>query len=413
MRCLLNGLHRPSLQAPNLEFPEGVAPARILAEGSPTNHSTFACLYFFRVCRTRVDLEWGASVLRSLEVMSKVARKPMAFNFECTSSFTFWWEHLFIKSYPKPSELESWEEMIHQKNQLPLIGTSYFFNLWMLGKMKRLGDAFVLQEAAAKAERQGAEAGRGISELLGDSEGPQVTKKPTVVSRKDPLGAEMYQKAKDLSSSIPSTSHPLVVASTSQFDSSTGEMLHFVEEYNNPMSTSSMNLSPSPMQEVITPYSKALGSILKKVKTAVTTSISAPALEILHSLPTEAVPSVTAKGVGEIPPPLSSTPSVTSLPKLVNKFGQIKTKLQSPSLSLESHLLQNASRIFEDWMKRDFTASFSLKILHDAKKAQYKSFLSFFEKLWALRDHHQKVEWVSNRVKCFQEKHTKTSATLQ
>ncbi|XP_050114931.1 uncharacterized protein LOC126593094 isoform X1 [Malus sylvestris] len=54
----------PEFRAINLEFPEGVAPARILAEAPPVDHSTFACFYFFRVCRTRSDLEWGASVLR-------------------------------------------------------------------------------------------------------------------------------------------------------------------------------------------------------------------------------------------------------------------------------------------------------------------------------------------------------------
>ncbi|KAM1714215.1 hypothetical protein ACFX12_024851 [Malus domestica] len=54
----------PEFWASNLEFPEEVAPARILAEAAPIDHSTFACFYFFRVCRTRSDLEWGASVLR-------------------------------------------------------------------------------------------------------------------------------------------------------------------------------------------------------------------------------------------------------------------------------------------------------------------------------------------------------------
>ncbi|KAM1671790.1 hypothetical protein ACFXTN_036758 [Malus domestica] len=47
----------PELRAPNLEFPERMAPARILAEASPTNHSTLCCLFFFKVCRTRADLE--------------------------------------------------------------------------------------------------------------------------------------------------------------------------------------------------------------------------------------------------------------------------------------------------------------------------------------------------------------------
>lgn len=77
-------------------------------------------------------------------------------------------------------------------------------------------------------------------------------------------------------------------------------------------------------------------------------------------------------------------------------------------------------------MKRDFTASLSLKIVHDVEKvltelykaqlltkAQYKSFLNFFENLRALWEQHQKAEQTSNRVKCFQEKHTKTSTTLQ
>ncbi|KAM2301708.1 hypothetical protein ACFX1S_032600 [Malus domestica] len=43
--------------AANLEFLEGVAPARILVEAAHTDHSTFACFYFFKVCRTRSDLE--------------------------------------------------------------------------------------------------------------------------------------------------------------------------------------------------------------------------------------------------------------------------------------------------------------------------------------------------------------------
>lgn len=65
-------------------------------------------------------------------------------------------------------------------------------------------------------------------------------------------------------------------------------------------------------------------------------------------------------------------------------------------------------------MKRDFTTSFNLKVLHDAKKALtelykvpslskalYESFLNFFDNLGELRDHHQKVERASNKVKCY------------
>ncbi|KAM1525096.1 hypothetical protein ACFX10_009604 [Malus domestica] len=77
-------------------------------------------------------------------------------------------------------------------------------------------------------------------------------------------------------------------------------------------------------------------------------------------------------------------------------------------------------------MKSNFTASFSLKVFYDAKKAlteiykarllskaQYESFFSFFENLRALRDQHQREEWASNRIKCFHVKYIQTSATLQ
>ncbi|KAM1523463.1 hypothetical protein TB1_012840 [Malus domestica] len=75
---------------------------------------------------------------------------------------------------------------------------------------------------------------------------------------------------------------------------------------------------------------------------------------------------------------------------------------------------------------RDLLASFSLKALHDVEKAitelhkahhllkvQYESFLSYFENLRALRDQHQRAERQANRVKCFKEKQSKTSAHIQ
>ncbi|KAM2843641.1 hypothetical protein COP1_026331 [Malus domestica] len=46
-------------------------------------------------------------------------------------------------------------------------------------------------------------------------------------------------------------------------------------------------------------------------------------------------------------------------------------------------------------------------------KAQFDSFLNFFENLWAMRDQHQRAERASNKVKCYKEKHTWTLATLQ
>ncbi|KAB2612494.1 hypothetical protein D8674_034810 [Pyrus ussuriensis x Pyrus communis] len=323
-----------------------------------------------------------------------------------------------------------------------------------VGQDEEVGDVFVLQKAVAEAERQNDGASGDVSELLGDSEGkteivvehqathqtraivvetsdpretllkkrtraqvvksskssasmveagvgrkkqkasrPQVTKKPNIISRKDPLGAEMYQKAKDMQDSTLAA------------------------------------LEPSPTQE-FQPASTTFGEpIIPKILVV---------LEVIS-------PRAFGEGLGTIPPsPVSGSdpppatrshyPSfqglglylATSLSQLVKKFGQIETKLQSPSPSFESPLLQNVRQIFKDWMKRDFNASFSLKILHDAEKAltelynaqllskaQYESFLSFFENLQALRDQYQKAERAFNRVKCFQEKHTKTSATLQ
>ena len=152
----------------------------------------------------------------------------------------------------------------------------------------------------------------------------------------------------------------------------------------------------------------------KKKAKAAASSVRAPTLEIIHLLQTEAAPSTIVEGVREMPLPPSLFCSTTSLLDLVKKFGQIKTKLQSHSPSSESHLLQNARRIFKDWIKRDFNASFSLKILHDVEKvliklykaqlltnAQYESFLNFFENMRALREQHQKADRASNRVKCF------------
>ena len=77
-------------------------------------------------------------------------------------------------------------------------------------------------------------------------------------------------------------------------------------------------------------------------------------------------------------------------------------------------------------MQRDFSAFFSLKALQDVEKAltdlyqaqqmtkvQYESFISFFENLKALRDQHVKAERQASKVRCYKEKHTRTSTTLQ
>ncbi|KAB2617769.1 hypothetical protein D8674_013638 [Pyrus ussuriensis x Pyrus communis] len=68
-------------------------------------------------------------------------------------------------------------------------------------------------------------------------------------------------------------------------------------------------------------------------------------------------------GVRVIPPPFASILATTSLPELVREFGQIKTKLRSPRHHSESQLLQDARKVFREWMQMDFIASFSLKAL--------------------------------------------------
>lgn len=46
-------------------------------------------------------------------------------------------------------------------------------------------------------------------------------------------------------------------------------------------------------------------------------------------------------------------------------------------------------------------------------KVQYESFLSFFKNLKALREQHIRAERQANKVRCYKEKHTRTSTTLQ
>ncbi|KAM1180131.1 hypothetical protein ACFX2G_019635 [Malus domestica] len=80
----------------------------------------------------------------SLKVISRIAHKLMALNFECISQFTTWWVakcskkydkdirkahdrlfgQVFFKSLPKKDEFECWKEAINQKNKLLLIGNT-------------------------------------------------------------------------------------------------------------------------------------------------------------------------------------------------------------------------------------------------------------------------------------------------
>ncbi|KAM1342600.1 hypothetical protein COP1_006839 [Malus domestica] len=77
------------LWVPNLEFPKGVAPTRIMADVSPTNHFTFSYLYFFRVCRTPENLEWGALVLRRQLGFKQAILVPFFDLVDCGTSYWF------------------------------------------------------------------------------------------------------------------------------------------------------------------------------------------------------------------------------------------------------------------------------------------------------------------------------------
>ncbi|KAB2594999.1 hypothetical protein D8674_030449 [Pyrus ussuriensis x Pyrus communis] len=74
-------------------------------------------------------------------------------------------------------------------------------------------------------------------------------------------------------------------------------------------------------------------------------------------------------GVGVIPSPLASLPAVGSLHELVREFRQNRTKLRSPRHLSEPQHFQDQHRIFREWMQKDFSAFFRLKVLQDAEKA--------------------------------------------
>ncbi|KAB2622774.1 hypothetical protein D8674_024956 [Pyrus ussuriensis x Pyrus communis] len=82
----------------------------------------------------------------------------------------------------------------------------------------------------------------------------------------------------------------------------------------------------------------------KTSATATSTSASTTAPVILPAPLTETTPTVTVEGAKGAPSILPTS----SLLDLVKKFGQIKTKLQSPPTSAESSLFQNARQIFKD-----------------------------------------------------------------
>ncbi|KAB2628832.1 TMV resistance protein N-like [Pyrus ussuriensis x Pyrus communis] len=127
-----------------------------------------------------------------------------------------------------------------------------------------------------------------------------------------------------------------------------------------------------------------------------------------------------------MPSPLAPISITTSLPELFKEFEQLKMRLRSSRHPSEPQGFQDQCQIFQEWARRDFSASFSLKALHDVEKVitklhkanqlskvQYESFFSYFKNLRALRDQHQRVDKQANQVRCFKEKQSKTSTYIQ
>lgn len=197
----------------------------------------------------------------------------------------------------------------------------------------------------------------------------------------------------------------MVVTPISEFNPTTGEFLHYVEDnstsvsplfftpflklffkfLNNQAFDEGSGKSPRPTTSkvVILRSSNAFGVTWIPIhwpkKTAAATSFAFGASSSISI-------KATFGEAGVMPHPLASIPVMASL-------------LRSPRHPSEPQNLQDQCRIFKKWMKNDFTASFSLKELQEAEKAltelckaqqmskvQYESFISFFENLRALRD---------------------------
>ncbi|KAM1554742.1 hypothetical protein ACFX1Z_007449 [Malus domestica] len=108
--------------------------------------------------------------------------------------------------------------------------------------------------------------------------------------------------------------------------------------------------------------------------------------------------------IGLDPPPFSSS-DPAKLPKLFEALGRLETRLKSSTQPSATSMFLEQKQIFQEWAKKEFTASFSLKALCDLEKViteffktgrlskpQYDSFLSFFENLWALREQYQRAD---------------------
>ncbi|KAB2622608.1 TMV resistance protein N-like [Pyrus ussuriensis x Pyrus communis] len=436
----------PELRAPNLEFPEGVAPTHILAEVSPTDHSTFSCLYFFKVCQTRADLEWGASEAFEEDASNLCKEKFIS----CIQQRDLAWG-MRIDNTKYERELEVYHSNFTQGNIEEVdVG------------LKEAVDALVFQEAAIEAVKQGVGSNHtagdvgDIFELFGDSKGkaelkvetwasrPLTTKKHSPTPKEGQLSIEIQLEDKvvldtileELKSSTPtsSVSHLLiVVAPTSQINPTTSELLHYVKDDSN------LSLVHEDSQPPSTTFGEPIFPKIFVVSEA--TSLKTP------QAASRANPLGSGEGWGQSPPPVMRKADLLRFPKACKVTGipiprpRKKTKnvathvftSSGPTTSLPTEASSSAAAsksagvmppplltsISATASLPELVCEFSLKALQDVEKAltelyqaeqmskvQFKAFISFFENLRALRDQHQRVERKSNRVKCYQDKHT-------
>ncbi|KAM1299031.1 hypothetical protein ACFX2F_025770 [Malus domestica] len=105
------------------------------------------------------------------------------------------------------------------------------------------------------------------------------------------------------------------------------------------------------------------------------TDISHPGIEKARG--TETTPSVGTTSLEETrvqnPPPASPFSKTAKLPELFEEFGQLETRLKSSKHSSPSGFPEQ-QRVFQEWARKDFSASFSLKALCDLEKVTSELF---------------------------------------
>ncbi|KAM1401034.1 hypothetical protein ACFX2F_028237 [Malus domestica] len=93
---------------------------------------------------------------------------------------------------------------------------------------------------------------------------------------------------------------------------------------------------------------------------------------------TEIAPSVVTTSLEETgvgTPPASSLFSTTAnLPKLFEEFGQLETRLKSSKHSSAPSGFLKQQRVFQEWARKDFSASLSLKAFCDLEKVTIELF---------------------------------------